>query len=217
MKFSRIVCALSLAFGASLAAHAGPVTSQAQLAALLGAGEVMENFEGNGLLGAGQIVGSLLNSSATYGGYGPGLVQAGATYSAEFLFWNDNAYFDLNTRTLGDASGWRGLATRIAYTQPVNAFGFDMQGYVGYDMAGTVEVYDLSDALLVTANVNGGFFGWENAAGIGRVIISATSGYIMLDNHGYGSASSAVPEPASLGLVGVALLGLAGSIRKRRA
>lgn len=216
MKFSRIVCALSLAFGASLAAHAGPVTSQAQLAVLLGAGETMEDFEGNGRLGAGQIADSLLNATSIYGGFGPGLVQAGATYSADLLFWNDNGYYNLNTRTLGDASGWRGLATYITYTQPVNAFGFDMAGYVGYDMSGTVEVYDLSNALLVTANVNGGFFGWENAAGIGRVVVSATSGYIMIDNHGYGSANSAVPEPASLGLVGLALFGLAGSIRKRR-
>lgn len=203
-----VLAALSAAIVAP--ASAGQILSQGQLAAILGGNLTMEDFEGNGLLGPGQISGNFLNSTSIFGGFGPGLVQAGVDYSSQTLFWNDNGYFGLNTRTLGDASGWRGLATEIAFTSPVTAFGFDMQGYSGYSMTGTVTVYDTLNNVLTVNSVNGGFFGWEDLSGIGRVVVSADSdGYIMIDNHGYG----AVPEPASLAALG---LGVLAVIRRRR-
>lgn len=189
---------------------AGEIFSQSELSTLLGGNLTMEDFEGNGLLGSGQISGSFLNSTAIFGGYGPGLVQAGVDYSSQALFWNDNGYFGLNTRTLGDASGWRNYETTITYTAPVTAFGFDMQGYSGFTMTGSVTVYDTSNNVLTVNSVNGGFFGWENLGGIGRVVVSADNdGYIMIDNHGYG----AVPEPASLAVLS---LGALAALRRRR-
>jgi hypothetical protein len=205
-----ILCAcVSFAAGA----NAQQIFSQSQLSTILGSGETMEDFEGNGLLnsGVGQITGNLLNSTSIFAGYGPGLTQPGATYSSPgLLYWNNNGYFGLNTRTLGDASGWRGDQTVINYTEAVTAFGFDLSGYNGYDESGTVSVYSLTGALVTSTAVNGGFFGWEDTSGIGSVVISATSGYIMIDNHGYGA--NPAPEPVSILLLGA---GGAALLRRR--
>lgn len=214
MRFIQVVCVIGLFFGAFSVAHAGLITSQSQLSLLLGAGETMENFEGNGLLSFGQKWSSApLNSTSLFAGYGPGLVQAGVTYSANTLYWNDNGYFGLNTRTLGDSA--LGNPLTILYTQPATAFGFDMQGYAGYVMNGVIDVYDLANNLLASTSVNGGFFGWESAGGISRVTVASSSGYIMIDNHGYGvtSNSNSVFEPATLALMGVGLAGV--SLRRK--
>ncbi len=201
-------------FAISANAAAQQVFSQAQLSTILGGGEIMEDFEGNGGLPAGQIIDSLLNSTSTYAGFGPGLCKPGATYTSPSLFWNDNGYFGLNTRTLGDSSGWRGDDITITYTTPVTAFGFDLAGYQGFGQAGFVKVFDLSNTLITSSAINGGFFGWENAGGIGKVVVSATSDYIMIDNHGYGA--STVPEPASLSILGLGALGMLVRRRNRR-
>ena len=201
-------------------AEAGPIVNRTQLNAILGPNQIFENFQTLNVPEGGQISGtSPLNSTTTFAGHGPGLVQPGAEYSSGAgnpLFWNGNGYFGLNTRTLGDASAWRGLAQSITYTTPVDAFGFDMQGYAGFPMIGTVSVYDRGNALLGTVPVNGGFVGWENAGGIGRVVVAAAlEGYIMIDNHGYGPA---IPEPAGAAVLLVAAAtGAARSRRMRRA
>jgi hypothetical protein len=198
---------------AARSAHAGPIATQADLATLLGSGLVVEDFETLSVRFGGQRYDTGPLSSATlFDGDGPGLVQPGAIYSGnEYLFWNGDAYFGLDTQTLGDSSDWRGWPMTITYTTPVTAMGFDMQAYRGLAMTGVVSVYDLSDVLLSATAVNGGFFGWENAAGIGRVVIAAQprDTYIMIDNHGYGSA---IPEPATLLLIAAGL----GAIAVRR-
>jgi MYXO-CTERM domain-containing protein len=212
MSSLRIVCFAIAAVSVSSIAHAQQIFSQGQLSAILGAGETMEDFEGAGMLPPGQIaISGGLDSSTIVGGSGPGLVKPGARYDSPFLFWNDNGYFGLNTRTLGDSSGWRGLGITITYTQPVTAMGFDMQGYSGYDMSGVVNVYDTSNNLISSTNVNGGFFGWDNAGGIGSVTINNyNGGYIMIDNHGYGMAT---PEPAPFAALG---LGALAVLRRKR-
>ena len=198
-------------------AFAQQISSQAQLATLLGGNETMEDFEGNGKLGSGQITGTFLDSNSTFGGFGPGLVKPGAAYSSPGLYWNDNAYFGLNTRTLGDSSSWRGFDLTITYTQPVTAMGFDMQGYSGFTKEGSVSVYDTANHLISSTNVDGGFFGWQATGGIGKVVVSAnpnnTNSYIMIDNHGFGSA---VPEPASLAVLSLGALGMLVRRRKNR-
>jgi hypothetical protein len=198
MKRSVVaLCALVVFFGATVRAGAGQIATRAQLNAILGGNQILENFETLNVPQGGQRNSSSpLDSTTLFDGSGPGLVQPGARYSsggANPLFWNGNGYFNLNTQTLGDSSDWRGWGMSITYTTLVDAFGFDMQGYQGFPMTGMVSVYDQANVLLSSTAVNGGFFGWENAAGIGRVVIAADTGYIMIDNHGYGRA---VPEPA---------------------
>ena len=174
-------------------ASADQVADRATLEGILGGNGVLENFETADVPDGTNIsdAGGLLNSETTFAGQGPGLVQPGADYIAATMWWNGNNYFALVTQTLGDCSGWRGNAITIAYTTDVTAMGFDMQGYTGYSMAGTVTVYDTANNLLGVANVDGGFFGWENADGIGSVVVSANDGYLMIDDHLYGAAGGA--------------------------
>lgn len=203
-------------FGIETVASASLLTTRSELDSLLGSNQTFEDFERLSLPYGGQAtITGPLNSSTIFSGQGPGLVKEGVTYQSDggngLLWWNGNGYYNLQSQTLGDSSEWRGLGMEIIYTSFVNAVGFDMQNYSGYGMEGTVSVYDTIGRLLSTTNVNGGFFGWENisAGGIGSIFIAANdSNYIMIDNHGYGTAP--VPEPAVMLLFGTGIAGLAG-------
>ena len=217
---SRSLAAIfAVVLGVSIAqmATAGQVNTRAQLNALLGGGQTYEDFEALNIPFAGQRSdgSGLLNSSSLFDGSGPGLVQPGVDYLAGRFFWNGNNYYGLNTQTLGDSTGWRNWQITLDYTTLVTAMGFDLQGYQGTSQVGTVSVYDLNNVLVSTTNANGGFFGWEHAAGIGRVVVSTqnSNSYMMIDNHAYG----VVPEPAALTLATLALCGFRafGHLRRK--
>lgn len=198
--------------GFAVAANASVIPDRSTLQSILGGGGTLEDFETLDVPQNGQIFDSsgLLNSTSTFAGFGPGLVEPGVDYRSASFWWNGNGYFNLNTRTLGDGSGWRGFAITMEYTQNTTAMGIDMQGYEGYSVAGTASVYDTSNNLIEVVNVNGGFFGYEHGAGIGSVVVSADiDGYIMIDNHEYG-----VPAPSTA--LALALVGVGGALRRRR-
>ena len=212
---SIVIAVLALV---SVTAQAGQVASRAQLGVILGGAGTLETFEGLPVANGGQLTfsGGVLNSSTVIGG-AANRVEAGVNYVSPTLYLEGNGYFALNSKTLGDSTAWRGLGITIDYTAPVNAFGFDLQGYVGYGRIGTVSVYDTGHALLGTMNsVNGGFFGWENAAGIGSVVVAATdsNSYLMIDDHAYGVAA-AVPEPETYALM-LGGLGIVALLARRR-
>src|ERR1043165_722899 len=126
----KLACVTVLA-GMAMAAHGSLIPDRATLQSILGGGGTLENFETLQVPDGGQFSDSsgLLNSTTTFAGFGPGLVQPGVNYRSPTLWWNGNGYFNLNTRTLGDGSGWRGFAITMEYTQAVTAMGIDMQGY----------------------------------------------------------------------------------------
>lgn len=207
-RLSSFALAAITVAGTALSAQAGPVPDRTTLQGILGGGGTLEDFEGLDVQIGGQYsddVGSL-SSTTTFAGSGPGLVQPGASYNARYLYWNGPGYYGLITKTLGDAAGDRPLT--ITYSTPVTAMGFDIQGYLGFDAAGTATVFDTNGDLLGSAPIDRGFFGWENSGGIGSVTISSPLGYILIDNHLFG-----VPSPAAASLFGLGGLALA---RRRR-
>jgi hypothetical protein len=207
----------------SSSANAQSIANRAALNALLGANQTLETFEL--FTNTDQIASDqTLNSSADWAGQGAGKVAAGVNYTAGggYMFLNTDGYYGLSSHTLGDAAGGRALD--LAYTAPVTAFGLDLQGYAGYSGSGLISVYDTAGVLLSATNVQAGydgassFFGWQNAGGIGRVVIAAGgNGYIMIDNHGYGAnAIAAVPEPATWALMIVGFGFVGAAVRRER-
>jgi hypothetical protein len=202
----RAVSFLALVASAALQAQAAAIPDRPTLVGLLGGGGTLETFEALPILPGGQRSdGTLLNSTSIFDGAGPGLVQPGASYVANDLFWNGDGYYNLISQTLGDASFGRPMT--IQYSVPVTAMGFDIQGYEGFSAEGLARVYDTANNLLGVALIDRGFFGWENSGGIGRVELE-TGSYILIDNHLFG-----VPSPAAAGLFGLGGLALT---RRRR-
>lgn len=213
-QYRRVMIAVSV-FALPLAALAGQVPDRPTLQAILGGGGTLEDFETLNLSPGSQVsdTGGLLNSTTMFAGNGPGLVQPGVDYIAPELFWNAEGYYGLPTQALGDCTGWRGLQMTLSYTTPVLAMGFDMYDYDLFPSDGVVTVYDAGGGLLGSANVSaiiGPFFGWEDAGGIGSVVISANSqAYINIDDHLYGP----IPAPGCAAVLGLA--GLLGGRQRR--
>ena len=182
-------------------AAAGPINDRATLDALLGANQIFEDFESFdiGFGGAVNLDVTVLDENAIANGQGPGLVESGATYidpASVQLQWNGDGYFGLQTKTLLSNGG--AGAIEIEYTTVVQAAGFDLRAFQGFGYSGTVEFYDTGNNLLGSVPVtlsSGGtenvFAGWEDAGGIGRVVVRS-SNYAwspLIDNHGYGATS----------------------------
>lgn len=213
-KFSAVVVLGLLVTAAPVSAQL--IVDRPTLDAILGAGQIFENFEAYSINDgdAHSAPTASLDFTTIFNGQGPGLVQPGAVYNDPAqagLQWNGHNYYGLQSKTLLSNSN----TLAINYTTAVVAMGLDLRGFEGFGWNGEVRVYDVNNALVSTTNVgiaNGGaenlFFGWYHAGGIGRVeIFNATHSWgALIDNHGYG-----VPAPGAL-----ALLAAAGVMARRR-
>ena len=113
----------------------------------------------------------------------------------------------------------------IAFTfgPNVNAVGFD----VGVGFSGGNGFFDVFDGLTLldsqtvaesNQNTMSGFVGWSGLGDITSVTFrTASSAFPLIDNLRFGGAAQTIPEPTSLGLIGLTLVGMGFSRRQGRA
>ncbi|UUZ53051.1 PEP-CTERM sorting domain-containing protein [Massilia sp. H-1] len=93
---------------------------------------------------------------------------------------------------------------------PVTAFGADFGTILAQARSITVTINGVSNVITTSARPELSFYGWTSSAAITSVQISTSADYLILDNVTRAARAPAqVPEPASLALLGLGMLGLA--------
>jgi len=123
------------------------------------------------------------------------------------------------TLTTRDTAGNSSFS--IAFANPVSAFGMD---WGAANPSWNVSLYDSANNLLESVVFVGGnagasfseFYGAQHA-GISRVELTSLGGYdwVIVDDFTYVAGRNQVPEPGSMALVALAMVGL-GAVRRRK-
>lgn len=117
----------------------------------------------------------------------------------------DNTSVGFTFRYLWD---YQGVET-FSFTNAVTGFGFDYANPVCCSTATTPSINGIQ------ASANHGFFGVISDLALNQFSVDQVGVYMIIDNVTYGSGN--VPEPGSLALVGLAMLGLIRATTRKRA
>lgn len=201
------------------AADASQLLTRSALQTSLGGLGTLEDFESYSIGAATSDSGpALLDSTASFGSQGPGLVVPGVSFLGNTLHWNGVGHLGAPSREI-----WSTLSyLTIDFGPAVDAFGVDLRTFVGSPATVTMTIFSTDDTTVLGALANISlltdgipvFAGWNDSAGIGKVELTLSSAYrsAIIDNVEFGSATAA-PEPSAfllfvLGLAGLGIVAL---------
>lgn len=197
-NFKIALLAISVFFGAH--ANAGLITDASDSSL---DGSTLIDFDSEAL---GSFTSRTFNGDVTFS-TSSGNMNIQNTYSGSY---------GVSGNALGTPNGG---AIEIDFANTVSAFGFS---WGAADRSWEMSLFDTSNNLIETLFISAqtnpyvGFVGADNA-GVSRVSMVSDSGYdyILLDDFEYVTGSASVPEPASLGLLALGLVGI-GALRRRK-
>lgn len=211
---------------AAPAAQAGPLISRTDLQSALGGPGTLEDFEtypvANG--DAATLACVPITSASTCNGQGPGLVRPGLALSnAGLLQWNGVGFGGAPSREVfGQENG-----LTVDFSIPITAFGLDARTFSAFGLAlGLLRVYAEDDTteigslagIVLDETGSRIFVGWQDAAGIGKIVLSGSAGISpIIDNLEYGAVAASVPTPEPTGITLLALGLTVLAARRRRA
>jgi hypothetical protein len=177
------------------------------------AAQTVEDFEAYPVAFGGAVpMGvSLLDDTTVDGGFGPGLVEDGCSYSTNgpFLQWNGDGYFGQTSRNICGA----GLDVTIEYDSPVTNISFDIMVFNTAPDVVTVEVLDVNRVVIErttgisVVDGSGVPFSYRGQpAGSVKILATQQPSSPIVDNHEFGGPnldiSGSCPGAVSLRVTG---------------
>ncbi|MEO7580547.1 MAG: PEP-CTERM sorting domain-containing protein [Massilia sp.] len=160
-------------------------------------------------------------SDSTFSGQGTNAAFAGINFDMPAGMYVIGANYAEGGGTFGTGTGASLFGYNPGFTISLtdgglfNAFALKLRGYYESSTSFNISFSDGESFNVTANNPAGAYFGVTLDHAVSSVFIGTASSYIDLDNVSY--ARAAVPEPASIALMGLGIAGLIGTRRRKAA